>query len=82
MRKFEHETMYFCRACGHATVKEDFVRVDLIEDRDMRLCPFCGVLFDIGIGNTVLEIDEGKIVMAMVHLGEPDKKPEKKEPKK
>ncbi len=50
-RKFEHDTMYYCRACGHAAPKDEWERAL----PNYRKCPHCGGIFDISITNVVTD---------------------------
>ncbi len=46
-KKFEHDTLYRCTACGSATAKTDWVHY-----RDgLRICPNCGCIMDLSITN-------------------------------
>ena len=72
-RKFENETLFYCRACCKASDKELWERMWMENAHDMRMCPECGGIYDVSVANVVDEpaIDEGRMVEAMTEPPKP-----------
>lgn len=69
-KKFSHETMYRCLACGTATLKTEW---KAYKD-GLSLCPNCGTVQDLSISN--------ENPPAAPKAPEPEQKAAEKQPKK
>lgn len=54
-RKFDHDSLYRCNACGQATPKDEWKPVTSVgkEKLALHLCPRCGSLIDVAVANVI-----------------------------
>ena len=55
MKKQDFGRYYKCGACEKAGLKEDWEKVGVVADKDVRVCPSCGCLIVVDIINVVTD---------------------------